>query len=429
MKEDKKVVWRKLDNSAKLFPSVSNKRFSTVFRISVLLKEKIEPFALQMAVNQALEKFVSFKVKLRKGLFWYFLEENEQIPVVEEEHNYPCKYIDPVNNNGYLFKVTYFENKINLDVFHTLTDGNTAIRFFKAIVYNYLETTHVDNFEVNRRDKSVVINDTEDSYLKNYNKHLGSREKSRTAYVLKGKKLPLFAIGVIHGYIDLPKLKEVCKEKDVTITGYLTAVLIRAIYEENYKKHNGKKPIRICIPINLKKYFASTTMSNFFSYITLEADVQKDDFDNFDNILDFVKNNLKKQLNEDKVTKTMSANVKWGNNIFVKLIPLFLKNMLLKISYMIIRRYTTTTLSNLGRISVLPEYKDYIDKFLLLLAPEPVEKIKCSACSYEDKLIFTFTSILEDISIEKGFFKYLEAQGIFVELESNEVHYDLSKID
>lgn len=118
----------------------------------------------------------------------------------------------------------------------------------------------------------------------------------------------------------------------------------------------------------------------------------------------------------------MSANVKWGNNIFIKLIPLVLKNIILKISYMEIRKYTTTTFSNVGRVSVLPEYKKYIDKFLFLLAPEPVEKIKCSACSYENKLIFTFTTILSDTKIEKAFFKHLQEQGIDVEIEGNTVN-------
>lgn len=123
----------------------------------------------------------------------------------------------------------------------------------------------------------------------------------------------------------------------------------------------------------------------------------------------------------------MSANVKIGNNIFIRLIPLFLKNIILKLSYMEIRKYTTTTFSNVGRVSVLPEYKPYIDKFLFLIAPEPVEKIKCSACSYENNLIFTFTSVLENINIQKGFFKYLEEQGIDVKVESNGVYYDLSE--
>ena len=224
MKEkEKNILWRKLDNSAKLFPSISNKRFSTVFRISSVLNEVISPILLELAVNEALEKFSSFKVRLRKGLFWFYLDENQKKTIIEMENNYPCKYINLSANNNYLFKVTYFENKINLDVFHALTDGNSAMHFFKEIIYNYIENSHKEEFKINNRNKSVVINNTEDSYLKNYDKHLGKREKSKKAYAIEGKKLPLFAIGVIHFYIELSKLKEICKIKEITITRILSS--------------------------------------------------------------------------------------------------------------------------------------------------------------------------------------------------------------
>lgn len=216
--KNNKVIWRKLDNSAKLFPSISNKRFSTVFRISVLLNEEIKPDILEKSVNQALKKFTSFKVKLRRGLFWYYLEENFKKPIIEVENNYPCKEINSNENNGFLFKVTYFINKINIDVFHALTDGNSAMRFFKEIIYNYIENSNKNKFDPKSRKKDRVINNTEDSYLKNYNKNLSEREKSKKAYVLKGRNLPLFAIGVAHGYINLEKIKEICKLKDITIT-------------------------------------------------------------------------------------------------------------------------------------------------------------------------------------------------------------------
>ena len=35
--------------------------------------------------------------------------------------------------------VTYFKNKINIDFFHVLTDGNGGGEFFREIIYKYLE--------------------------------------------------------------------------------------------------------------------------------------------------------------------------------------------------------------------------------------------------------------------------------------------------
>ena len=220
---------------------------------------------------------------------------------------------------------------------------------------------------------------------------------------------------------DLEALKKESKKNEATITQYLASVLIYSIYEENYKKNNGKKPIKLCIPVNLKKYFQSKTISNFFSYITLEAQIQKDNLTTFDKILKFVKEDFKKRLTQEEIIKTMSANVKLGNNPFVRVIPLSLKKILVRLSYIEIRKYTTITFSNIGRIGIIGKYQKYIEDFFMLIAPEPVEKIKCSACTYENDIVFTFTSILQDNSIEKRFFEFLTQNGIKVRIESNGV--------
>ena len=70
------LIWRRLDNSAKIFPLSTGKRYSTVFRLSVLLKEDIIPETLQEALIETLEKYQSFKVKIKKGFFWHYLENN-----------------------------------------------------------------------------------------------------------------------------------------------------------------------------------------------------------------------------------------------------------------------------------------------------------------------------------------------------------------
>ena len=160
-------------------------------------------------------------------------------------------------------------------------------------------------------------------------------------------------------------------------------------------------------------------MSNFFSYITVEAELKKDKIDTFEKILEFVKNDFKKRLTEEEIMKTMSTNVKLGNNFFIKIIPLALKNAIVRLGYLEIRKYTTITFSNIGRIGIIGKYQDYIDYFLMLIAPEPVERIKCSACTFGNKMTFTFTSILQDSKIEKRFYEFLKEQGIPVEIESN----------
>lgn len=424
--KENKLYWRRLDNSAKIFPISTGKKYSTVFRLSAVLKEKIEPKILEEAVNQTLEKYKSFKVRMKPGFFWYYLEQNNKLPIIEEEKDYPCKHIDSKQNNNYLFKVTYFENKINIDIFHSLTDGNSGTTFFKEIIYTYLELMHPEVLNEDERRIRKIEYDTEDSYMKNYDKRAKSNASGKKAYILRGKKIQLGAISAIHQIIDLEDLKRVSKKEEATITQYLTAVLIYSIYQENYVKAKGKKPVKVCIPVNLKKYFPSKTMTNFFSYITVEAQMKKDNLDTFEKILNFVKKDFSKRLTEEEIVKTMSTNVKIGNSPLIKSIPLAIKKAIVRLSYIEIRKYTTTTFSNIGRIGIIGNYKDYIDYFLMLIAPEPVEKIKCSSCTFENKMVFTFTSILQDNRIEKRFYKFLKEKGIKIKIESNGVLDDIS---
>ena len=416
-----KLYWRRLDNSAKIFPISAGKKYSTVFRLSVVLKEKIQPEILQVAVEKALEQYELFRVRLKNGFFWNYLEYNPKKIFIEEEKEYPCKYIEPKENNHYLFKVTYFDKKINIDIFHSLTDGNSGVMFFREIVYNYIELAHKEEFQEELRIKRKFDLSTEDSYIKNYNKKAKGNNSAKKAYKLAGRKIKLGAISAIHEIIDLNQLKQEAKKNEATITQYLTSVLIYAIYQANYIKNKGKRPIKVCIPVNLKKYFPSNTISNFFSYITVEAEMKKDRLDTFGKILDFVKKDFTKKLTPEEIQKTMSGNVKLGTNPFIKLIPLVLKKPIVRLSYLEIRKYTTTTFSNIGRIGIIGKYQRYIEDFLMLIAPEPVEKIKCSACSFENHIVFTFTSILDDCSIEKEFYKFLKEKNISVEIESNEI--------
>lgn len=428
MKDKKRnnLIWRRLDNSAKIFPLSTGKKYSTVFRLSVLLKDDVEPKILEEAVISTLEKYESFKVKLKKGFFWHYLENNTKKPIVEKENDYPCEYIDPVLNRGYLFKVTYFKNKINIDIFHALTDGNSGNVFFREIVYKYLELRYPEELKKESRIVRKIDYDTEDSYVKNYNKKSRPNVSGKEAYKIKGKKIKLGAISVIHQIINLEELKEEANKYNATITQYLTAVLMYSIHNENYIKNNGKKPIKICIPVNLKKYFPSKTISNFFSYITITADIKKEKLDTFEEMIELVKQQFKEQLVEEEILKTMSNNVKLGNNFFIKIIPLVFKIIIVRIAYLQIRRYSSITYSNIGRIGIIGDYKNYIDYFLMAIAPDYFERIKCSSCTFENNIVFTFTSILNDNKIEKGFYEFLKERNISIKIESNGILDDIS---
>ena len=172
MAERREIKWDKLDNTAHLFPVIAGEGMSNVYRISVVLKEEIQKELLQQALERVLPWFDVFRVRMRYGVFWYYFETNQKpAPEVKEEYRYPCQFISPNRNRNYLFRVNFYKNRINLEVFHVLTDGMGGITFLKELTYQYLRLAHP---ALQEKMGDGLCSDTslnrEDSYLKNYKK-------------------------------------------------------------------------------------------------------------------------------------------------------------------------------------------------------------------------------------------------------------------
>lgn len=174
--------------------------------------------------------------------------------------------------------------------------------------------------------------------------------------------------------------------------------------------------------VNLKKFFPSNTITNFFTYMTVVAEAEKIDLNNFEAILEYVREFFHDNLQKESLAKTMAHNVKLGNQILIRIIPLFIKKLILKLVYGEIQKYTTTTFSNLGKVNFLPEYEQYIQNFFFIIAPEKAEKIKCTICSYKDNIVFSVGSILQENDIEKSFAEFLEKQGIKTKIITNDIY-------
>lgn len=415
--------WHKLDNTANVFPVIASKTYSGVYRVAVHLKEEINEELLQEALIKTLPWFSSFDVKLKRGAFWHYFEANKKQPRVEREQAYPCAFIDPNTNNQFLFKVTYFGKRINLEVFHVITDGTGALSFLRSLTYNYIKLAHCDTLSENALNIPVVdvVSDVEDSYHKNYKKLSFPRYKTKKAYKLKGDKLPVFTMSVIHGSTKIAPLLELCKRKNATLTQYVSTLIIWCIYKEYMNEQPNKKPIQVNIPVNLRRFFNSTTEMNFFSYINVGITISKSEY-TFDEMLDIISSQFKNQLTKENMSNTISDNVSTAKNIFVRVSPLFVKNLGVRIAYVSSSKANTAVLSNLGKIEVNDEFKEYIDSFEALVNVSKSEPIKCSMCTYEEKLVFTFTSILRVPYLQRAFFRHLSNEGIDIVIESNGVY-------
>lgn len=419
------IRWDKLDNTAHLFPVIAGEDMTSVYRISVTLKEDIEPELLQQALDTVLPKFQGFDLRLRKGFFWYYFEENgKPAPRVQEESRFPCRFIRPNRNRNYLFRVTYYKRRINLEVFHVLTDGMGGLNFIKELCYQYLR--------LKKPELQALMGDSlhagtslnrEDSFIKHYRRKAKKGYQSRRAYLIKGERLPDGEMGVMHAYLSVPQLKNVCRNYGLTINEYLTACFIWSVYTECLNRAPSVRPIRVAVPVNLRPYFNSITSKNFFVMVSVEFEPKREDH-RFEEVCSSVRQSMKAQLEREHLEKLMSYNVANEKSLLARLTPLPIKHIAMRHVYSGSALANTSTLTNIGSITVPEEYRAHIEAFHAFLPTSKGQHIRSTVCSFGETLTFTFSYILRDSSVQRGFFRRLSADGLDVQLESNGVSYE-----
>ena len=420
---EKEIKWDKLDNTAHLFPVIAGEGMTNVYRISVTLKEQVKQELLQEALERVLPWFDVFKVRIRYGVFWYYFETNQKpAPEVKEEYRYPCRFISPNRNRNYLFRVNYYKNRINLEVFHVLTDGMGGVTFLKELTYQYLRLAHP---ELQEKMGDGLCSDTslnrEDSYLKNYKKSHKKGYKTERAYLVKGEKLKPQVLGVMHGFMPVKALKKACNRYGVSINEYLVASFLWSIYQESLHGMPSKRPISSCVPVNLRPYFDSITMKNFFVIVSAVFHPTKERY-SFEEVVQIVAKSLRSQINREHLENLFAYNVSNEKNFILRAVPLFIKNIAIRYVYHNSALANTTTVTNIGNIQVREEYQDYIGGFLAFLSMSEGQDIKGTICSYRDTLVFTISSSLTDVSVQRKFFRQLSEDGIPVKIETNGVY-------
>ena len=415
--------WDKLDNTAHLFPVIAGESMTNTYRIAVELTEEVDGAKLQEALNIVLPKFDLFNVRMRTGFFWYYFEENgKKAPTVKQEHTYPCRFIQTNKYRSYMFRVRYYKKRISLEVFHVLTDGMGGINFLKELTYQYLRLVHP---ELREKVGDSLSADTslnrEDSFLRNYRRSAKKGYQSKKAYQIKGEKLDSEEFGVIHGYVKIPALKEVCHRYGMSINEYLVATYVWSIYKECLHGMTSDRAIRAAVPVNLRPFFDSVTTKNFFVMVSAELIPDQENL-SYEEVLERVKKSLRSQINKEHLEELFSYNVSNQQNLFARAVPLFLKNIAIRLVYTQSALANTTTITNIGNVKLEPEYEPYVQMFHAFLAMSKGQLLKATVCSYQDTLAVTFSSVLAEAHVQRAFFRQLAADGLEVTIESNGVY-------
>ena len=406
--------WEKLDNAAKIYPSTQIKTDTHVFRLSCELLEDIDKDILQQALEETLDIFDLYRVVLKRGFFWYYLDSSNIVPRVSEEHASVCAKLYDNDEKSLLLEVTYYKKRINLEMFHVLSDGIGAVNFLRTLVCKYLskklavEEPLLD-FDASRTQMQEYSFDKYYSGSKSW-----KREKHKPAGQINGIKYSQNRMRVITGRMSTKSVLEKAREHKCTLTVYLSACLVLSLAEV-LSVREKKKPVTLCIPVNLRRYFPSESIRNFFATLYVPYFFPSNGID-FDEIVKVIRSGLDESLTEERLTANLNSLAAAENNLFAKIVPLRIKDISLRRLYVNNLKNYTATVSNMGTIHMPEVFRDKVRSFDVTIG---TSKMHVCICTYLDNLSISFSTPFQSSDIERTFFRIFSFAGIDVEITAN----------
>ena len=424
-KQRKSLRWLRLDNAAKIYPAARRKNWSNVFRQSITLFEEVDTEILQCALDITVKRFPSIAARLRKGAFWYYLEEVESTPNIMEEYSYPLVYMSNEEMRKCAFRVIVYHNRIAVEFFHSLTDGTGALVFLKNLVAEYLEQMHsISNpFEYGIVDRrlSPTNEELEDCFLKNAGSVPLSR-KDTNAWHMSGDTHKDGFLNLTCFQLPVKDALETAHRYGATLTVFISAVIMKSLLTlQNEKNPNRKrqKRIKLLIPVNLRQLFPSNTLRNFAMYTVPEIDPRLGDY-TLEEICTIVQHKMGTEFTAKHMGCVIATNVNDERNPLLRLVPLPIKNAVMKAVFDSVgEKKSCLTLSNIGKVKVPDIMAQYIERFDFILGVQAAAPYNCGMLSFGDAIYINFIRNTVDAELERHFFAVLQELGLSVTVESN----------
>ena len=414
--------WLKLDNAAKIFPGQNSRSWSNIFRIGAQLKSEVDPQVLSVALKNTLRRIPSFNVRIRRGLFWYYFEQNPNEPQVLPDIKNPCYRIKFKENKGFLFRVFYRNDRINVEVYHALCDGYGAAVFLSTLVGEYLRLKGEDidyNQFVLDVNEAPRASELEDSYDRYADSKVPYDRKDKWVYHATGTRMPMHISNFTAGIMSFKELHAVAKGYGATVTEFLAALMMDILYRKQLREKKNQREICIQIPVNLRKAFPSESLRNFVLCLRVKINPNLGEY-TFEEIVRSVSLQLKLANDPKLINSLMTQNMKLERNPVTKHLPLVLKDLGVGIGFLITAEQTTSCLlSNLGPITLPQSVEKHIEKLYLFTGPGIVNGARCGVASMGDKLVFTFSNCYKESDIEREFYTRLVKMCVHVKIESN----------
>ena len=426
MSERKKTRrWFRLDNAALIFPAIMRRNWNNCFRLSVTLRGEVDPDCLARAVGDLKERFPTFFVRLRRGVFWYYLDEIREPVAVQPEYAYPLTHMSSRQLRRCCIRVLYYGSRIAVEFFHSVTDGSGGLVFLQNLTARYLTLKY--GIEIPTEGAVLDLHEPprpeelRDCFPLCAGPRASVEAESGVAR-LRGTPEPDGFRHLTTGIVDTGALLNAAHSYGVSVSAFLAAVMAEAVSRRQAGELPERrwKPVKITVPVNLRKLFGMDTLRNFALAVNVGFDPRLGEH-SLEEICAQMGHQLAAQATPQRMAANIAANVGPQRNPVLRVMPLPVKNFVMRLVYRARgERGGCLNLSNLGVAAVPAAMEPYIERFEFVIGVQYTYPNNCSTVSYGGKTCISMIRSIREPELERLFFSRLVELGVPVEIESNQ---------
>ena len=418
--------WMRLDNAAKIYPAAKRRNWNNFFRLSATLTEPVDTEVLRRALDVTVRRFPSIAVRLRRGAFWYYLEEIPKAPAIQPEKSCPLAHAPFYEVRQCAFRVLVYHERIAVEFFHALTDGTGALVFLKSLLAEYLSQKYGLVIPAEKgvlgRLEEPSAEEVEDSFAR-YAGDVKLSRREATAYHLSGTPEPDGYKDIVTMMIPADKLRDCARGFSISVTELLCAAMMQAILDIQAKdvpRRAARKPVKVLLPVNLRTLFPSATLRNFASYITPEIDPRMGDC-SFDELCQLVHHKMGMENNRRTMRAKFAANVASERSPVLRVMPLFIKNIAMKAVFDAVgERKSCLCLSNLGNVQLPEAMAAYVRRMDFIIGVQAAAPHNCGVVTWNGTMYINCIRSIREPELEMHFYRVLRQLGLHVKVESNQ---------
>ncbi|MCE1195286.1 hypothetical protein LWX53_02165 [bacterium] len=422
---DESGAWYGLDNAGVIMPAVTDQVATSLFRFEFTLTEEVDAELLNRALADTSNRFPYFNVVLKRGMFWYYLDQCRASPQVAEDETSPCQRYDINRPGTRLFRVRLSGRRIAGEFSHALTDGSGGISFMKTLLARYFALRGVDPCAALGEGEYADIlpidgipdrDEHEDGYQKHFPGRLPLPEPNPRAWHLRSPRLPDGQYRVITATLKLNEAILEAKKRNITLTELFGAAYLEAL--QSLWLAEPRRPrehfISLEIPVNLRQFFKTKSNRNFSLFILLRENMQLG-ARSFDELAKRAHYQMRLENDPRSLARQLARNAGGTRNLFVRMVPLFLKDVAARILFAKLgETMLSGFISNLGAFKLPPGIAPYVASVTFIPAPSPTTLTNASMLSWNNDLVVTFGSLTRSRELERLFFRRLRSLGLSV---------------